>query len=78
MLDLCGGAYIQVSDRRTKQYSALRKYGYIDTYSQGIIEIRHAYQGRQEHGLKIACARAAADSLIESGFINLQVRDYVD
>lgn len=78
MLDMCGNAHVQFSDRRAKVYKDFLKAGFVRGSGNGVVEIEHAYRGRQEHGLMMACAKAAKAKLEEHGVAGLRIWDYID
>ena len=77
MLDLCGNAHLKFKDKRTKIYKQFAEAGHVDIAS---LSIPHKFQGRQEHGLHVACMRAALKSLTDNGVPpgTITVIDYVD
>lgn len=74
MLDLCGGAYILIKDRRTKFYKFVKQNG----LGGSTVPIHHIYRGRQEAGLAEACMRAACEYLTKAGIPGLDLHTYID
>lgn len=75
MLDLCGGAYILIKDRRTKFYKFVKHH---KGCCSNTVQIHHIYRGRQEAGLNEACMRAAYNYLKAAGIPGLELRTYID
>lgn len=78
MLDLCGNAHVKFSDKRTKHYREFLRAGYVRRTGNGVVEIAHDWLGRQEYGLRLACATAAKKVLEESGVTGLRIWEYIN
>ena len=78
MLDLCGNAHVRFTDRRTKNYKDFVKAELVRASGNGVVEINHKYQFRQEHGLLLACAKAALAVMEANGISNLRIWDWID
>jgi len=76
MLDMCGNAHIRVADGRTSFGKYLKK----GTWKSSItVPLETTYRYRQEHGLKVAMAKAGMKVLVdEYGFKKLTIWDYID
>ncbi len=77
MLDLCGGAYINLRDRRTTFAKWLKKKSQNNqVWSVGI---DHKYRGRQEMGLNETTIRAAIEVLQNKfGITGIAMKSYID
>jgi len=76
MLDLCGNAHVRCDDGRTRFAKYLKQY---KPFGAATVPLNTTYSGRQEHGLKVAMARAAYDVLANQyGIKKLYVWDYID
>ena len=80
MLDLCGNAHVVVSDKRSAFFKALVKHDFLEhpTWGKVVLPIYHYWRHRQEHGLQVACARAALKVLQERGITKVGIWDYID
>ncbi len=77
LLDMCGFAFVKFNgDKRSRTYRELKSSGFLR--SSGTLEIEHDYRGHQEHGLNVACATAAKESLEAAGIAGLTVWDWID
>lgn len=76
MLDLCGNAHVRSTDGRTAFGKYLKS---LDRYCCDTVPLDTRYNGRQEHGLKVAMAKAALKVLTEDyGIKKLRIWDYID
>lgn len=77
MFDLCGFAFINIRDRRSR---FMKWYGktYPEYARIGHIHIPYKYQPRQELGLRETCCRAALTVLQENGVTGLDLYSRVD
>lgn len=71
LLDVCGHARIKSASRRGSKIDK----AIVDT--GGCIKIHYSQKGRQEYGLHVAAAKAAANVLQNAG-IPCVVWDYID
>lgn len=78
MLDNCGNAHLQFSDKRSKNYKMFVTLGLVRKSGNGVIEINHKFRGRQEHGLHMACAEAAKKVFEKHGITDVRIWDYID
>lgn len=78
MFDLCGNAHVQFSDKRSASFKSFKKAGLIRHTSSGCLELNHGFNGRQEHGLKMACCEAAVKVLKDAGVTDVRIWDYID
>jgi hypothetical protein len=78
MLDLCGNAHLQFRDKRSKNYKQFVKAELVRQTGNGVIELDHKYRYRQEHGLHMACVRAAKAVLEKHGITDVRIWDYID
>lgn len=78
LLDLCGNAHVRFTDKRSAAFKEFKKAGAIRYTDNGVVEINHNYIGRQEYGLKIACAEAAKSVLNKYGIDKIRVWSYID
>ena len=76
MLDVCGNAHVRFYDKRKKWYKEFEKIGAISTVS--VLSIPHKFKYRQEYGLQMACAEAAAKTLRECGVDGIRIWSYID
>ena len=77
MLDVCGGAYIEIKDRRTKfakYLKSISKYGQVHS-----VDINHKFCGWQDMGLKETTIYAAYEVLTKIyGIKGLQYKSFID
>ena len=79
LLDVCGGAYLQVKDKRSKAYRLLKKAGVICKYGEErTVDVQYKHRSRQERGLHIVCCQAFWAVLRESGFDGIILKSYID
>ena len=78
MLDLCGNAHLQFRDKRSRNYKQFVKEDLVRKSGNGVIELEHKYRYRQEHGLHMACVRAAKAVLEKHGITDVRIWDYID
>lgn len=82
LLDLCGNAYLYVTDKRTTFGRFLKKEleqerGF--TTHRLVLPIMTKYHGRQEYGLKVAMMEAAQKVLREDyGIKGISMHSYID
>lgn len=74
-LDVCGGAYIELSDKRTKFAKFIKS---LESRHAWSVSINHKYRGRQEMGLNEACIKAAFDTLKAFGVTGIRFKSYID
>jgi hypothetical protein len=77
MLDLCGFATLQVTDKRTSFYKWYTK-TFPERHVTHSIYIPYKYQARQDLGLREACVRGAKEVFDEHGIKGLSVWTRVD
>jgi hypothetical protein len=77
MLDVCGNAWVELKDKRTKLYKAFKGAGYL-TPSGNSVALNYNLRGRQEMGLHIAAAEAALKVLTDRGIKEARVHSYID
>lgn len=77
MLDVCGGAYVELKDKRTKFAKWLKR---ISNQPQiWSVPVNHKFGGWQDMGLKEAIIGAAYDVLTkEFGIEGLRFKSYID
>jgi hypothetical protein len=75
MLDLCGGAWLEFKDRRTKAFKAFQTAGYV---RGGHIKLDYPLRVRQEQGLHIAACQAAHAIMKEHGWTEVFLHTYID
>lgn len=78
MLDVCGNAHVQFSDKRSSFYKQFVKADLVRRSGNAVVEIQHKFKSRQEYGLATACAEAARKKLEEHGITGLRIWSYVD
>lgn len=78
LLDLCGNAHVRFTDKRSKNYKAFVKANLVRQTGNGVLELPHKYRMRQEHGLMMACAKAAKAVLEKHGITDVRIWDYID
>lgn len=79
MLDLCGNAHVVVKDKRSAFFRACKKHGFFDTNMYSCtMPIHHEWKHRQEHGLQLACAKAAIKVLNDHNIYAVKIWDYID
>ena len=76
MLDVCGNAHVRFYDKRKKWFKEFDKAGFVSTAD--VLAIPHKFKYRQEYGLQMACAEAAANSLREQGVTGIRIWSYID
>lgn len=76
MLDVCGNAHVRFYDKRKKWFREFDKAGFVSTVD--VLSIPHKFRYRQEYGLQMACAEAAANSLRDQGVDGIRIWSYVD
>jgi hypothetical protein len=75
MLDVCGFAWVKITDKRSGFARWVKKAqnGYAD-----FLLLRHKYDGRQELGLAEACAHAALEVLWARGVTGVGFTSRID
>jgi hypothetical protein len=76
LLDLCGNAWVRITDKRTKFAKEAKKLGYAPT-SSGSIFFPYKHR-RQEMGLNEAMTEASFKVLKENGVNGITVYSYID
>jgi len=74
MLDLCGFAYVKLTDKR----NGFAKWCKANGFGDHFIHFNHKYECRQEWGLKEACVDAALKVLREEGITKVTMYSRVD
>jgi hypothetical protein len=79
MLDSCGNAHVVPSDKRSAFFKALKKFKILeDDRFSCVLPIYHEWRSRQEHGLQLACARAAINVFNEHNIYAVKIWEYID
>lgn len=77
MLDVCGCAWIEFTDKRSKLYRAFKSTGYVSP-SGNNISLSYSLSGRQEMGLHEAAIVAAQKVLTDRGIKGTRIHSYID
>lgn len=77
LLDLCGNAHVQFRRKNSKWYNAFKKAELVRRSGNGVIEFWWKHKERQEYGLHVEAAEAAAKVLQNHG-VDVRVWSYVD
>jgi len=75
MLDVCGIAYVQITDKRTGFAKYIKK---IQNGYNNAVHLNSKYSGRQEWGLREACSYAALNVLDSHGIKGVSVWSHID
>jgi len=78
LLDLCGNAHVRTDDGRTRFAKFLKRLEPEGNRYTITLPMRSKFSGRQEHGLKMAMARAALKVLSENNIPKFYIWDYID
>lgn len=78
MLDLRGNAHVVFNDKRSANCKAFKKAGLSHDSGHAVIEINHNFKHRQEHGLMVACVRAALDVFHKHDINDVKMWSYID
>jgi hypothetical protein len=78
MLDVCGFANVQFTDKRCKEFKAFKKAGLIRSEYSNTIDIYHKWKHRQDWALAETCAHAAYKVLREAGIDKIKVWSRID
>lgn len=78
MLDLCGNAHLQFKDKRSKNYKDFLKADLVRKSGNGVVELHHNYNHRQEYGLHMACVEAAKKVFEDNCITDVRIWSYID
>ena len=79
VLDVVGGAYLEMKDKRTVNYKLLKRNGLIRPGGEErTIIAKHKFVGRSERGLKVAIMNAFAEVLKSYGIDGFSVKSFID
>ena len=79
VLDVEGGAYLEMKDKRTVNYKLLKRNGLIRPGGEEkTIMVKHKFIGRPERGLKVAIMNAFAEVLKSYGIDEFSVKSFID
>lgn len=77
MLDVCGNAWLEFTDKRSKLYRAFKAAGYVSR-SGNNVDIPYTHRFRQEMSLHEAAISAAQNVMLKHGIKGTRVNSYID